>query len=164
MESVAGQNLVLCPWLDRAFDELGVREIPGEKHNPRILEYIATCDRGTRSWVAKDETYWCSAFVNWCILRSGLPGTNDLRARSWLRYGEPVELEDLRWGDILVFWRKVPIPARVISAPGHVAFFTGFTDGTRSRAMIFGGNQDNQVGHRIEPMRKLLGARRPAGF
>lgn len=155
----AGSNLELCPWMEPAFREEGVRERKGADHNTRILEYIATCDRGTRSWVARDETSWCSAFVNWSMRQAGFEGTNDLRARSWLFWGEEVPLTQARIGDVVVFWRGVKLPKTVLNAPGHVAFYDA-QHGARLRA--FGGNQGNAVRWAYYPERRVLSVRRPA--
>lgn len=99
-------------WVQVAFDELGVREYPGPTYNPRVVEYSAT----TNLEANDDETSWCSAFVNWCMLRAGDAGTNGASARSWLNYGVPLNAPQL--GSIVVLWRESPE-----SWKGHVGFF-----------------------------------------
>ena len=45
-------------WIQIASKEIGVKEQSGSTHNPRILEYFATCNmKGVT-----DELPWCSAF------------------------------------------------------------------------------------------------------
>lgn len=43
-----------------AMKELGVRELAGSKHNPRIIEY----HKATSLKATQDEVSWCSSFVN----------------------------------------------------------------------------------------------------
>lgn len=128
--------------------ETGVDEVPGpEGHNPRIVEY----HQATSLKATDDETPWCSAFVNWCMLKAGVPRTNSAAARSWLRWGQ--NLDAPRTGCVVVFSR--------LSNPssGHVAFF----EQTRGdRVLVLGGNQSNQVNISSYPATRLLGYRWPA--
>jgi uncharacterized protein (TIGR02594 family) len=74
-----------APWMAFAVQEKGQREIAGRfRHNPRILQYHAT----TTLAASTDETPWCSAFVNWCLSRAGITGTNSAAARSWEGWGK----------------------------------------------------------------------------
>jgi len=63
------------PYIPVAFAEFGIREIPGNHHNPRILEYIRSTDLAKYPSLP-DETDWCAAFVNWCVEKVGFPSTN----------------------------------------------------------------------------------------
>jgi uncharacterized protein (TIGR02594 family) len=65
--------------------QLGVKGTLGSSHNPQILKYFR--DIG-HEWVKDDETAWCAAYINWCLLRAGLPHTGKLNARSFLKYGD----------------------------------------------------------------------------
>ena len=76
---------------------------------------------------------WCSSFVNYCISKSGLVGTNSKLARSWAEWGVDSER---RPGSIVVVERGSP-------PQGHVGFFVGMDDG---RIRLLGGNQGDQVG------------------
>lgn len=71
-----------APWFAVARGELGQRDYPGPRHNPRVVEYFNT----TSLQANNDETSWCSAFVNWCMLQARQRGTNNAAARSWLAY------------------------------------------------------------------------------
>lgn len=77
--------------------EIGVAETPGPKSTPRVLEYLRACGINEG-----DDTPWCSAFVNWCCLVSGIKGTNSAAARSWLDWGQDANGQQ---GDIVVYWR-----------------------------------------------------------
>lgn len=154
---------LLAPWMPIAGNELGVREVKGVLHNDRILEYLASCDRGTRPWLAKDETAWCSAFANWCMQRAGYRGTFKLNARSWLRWGVPVDLGDMRPGDVVVLWRLVKLPPTNLSGPGHVGFFVRWADCPKPIVVLRGGNQGNVVSDAEYPASRIVGVRRPLG-
>jgi len=73
-----------APWVAIAHGELGQRDYPGPRYNPRVVEYLNT----TGLQGNKDETSWCSAFVNWCMVQARQRGTNNAAARSWLAYGQ----------------------------------------------------------------------------
>jgi hypothetical protein len=60
--------------LARALAEVGQREIPGPKSNPRIDEYLALCVRGGKLLGLRgdDQFSWCAAFASWCGLPPGM--------------------------------------------------------------------------------------------
>lgn len=140
-------------WLRIAFAESssGVKEIPGNQHNPRILAY----HQATSLKATSDEIAWCASFVNWCLREAGFTGTNSARARSFLNYGEPVALNDIRAGDIVVFSRGNN------PAQGHVAFFCEWRDVRKGTMNVCGGNQSNQVSITTYGIENLIGIRRP---
>ena len=137
------------PWYDIAkIEEMtGVEELRGPKHNPRILEYHAT----TTLHANDDETAWCSSFVNWCVKQAGLTGTNSARARSWAQWGS--RLSDPREGCIVVL-KRPPSPTA-----GHVAFYAG--SHSRSRLLLLGGNQGDQVSYSSYSVDHVIGYRWP---
>ena len=134
-------------WMEVAIAESGQREIPGPRHNERILEY----HRWTSLQASDDETPWCSAFVNWCMGKAGFAGTNSAAARSWLTWGQRIEP---RYGCIAVLWRGSPA-----SAQGHVGFYVGEDDGYIS---LLGGNQGDRVSIAKFPKTRVLAFRWPA--
>lgn len=141
----------LPPWYIAARKELGVKEIAGTKHNPRILEYHKSCRGGD---VLDDETPWCSSFANFIMLKAGLMGSGKRNARSWLTWGQ--ELQKPVPGCIVVFWRDSPK-----SAKGHVGFYVG---GQGGEILVLGGNQGNAVSVTTYPRARLLGYRWPNGM
>lgn len=137
-----------APWASVARAEMatGVREVPGEKHQTRILEYHGT----TTLKATSDEIAWCSAFANWCMLATGIVGTRLANARSWLK-----------WGRVLT----QPLPGCVAvltrgSDPwsGHVGFYVR-TSGTR--IYLLGGNQGNAISEAPFAKSRVLGYRWP---
>lgn len=91
-----------APWIAIARGELGQRDYPGPRYNPRVVEYLNT----TGLQANDDETSWCSAFVNWCMLQARQRGTNNAAAKSWLTYGQA--LSNPRPGCVVVLWRESP--------------------------------------------------------
>lgn len=134
---------------DVAKEYLGLKEYPGAKHNPTIVQFAETVGHG---WVQDDETPWCASFVGACLAQAGLQGTGKLNARSYLGWGEEINIADAEAGDIVVFWRGSPD-----SWTGHVGFYAGHGTNT---VQVLGGNQGNSVSIADYPTSRLLGVRR----
>lgn len=120
---------------------IGRKEIPGKMSDPLILAMLKL----DADWPEDDRVAWCSAFPNFVCYLLDLPRSKSLRARSWIRVGIPVLLEDAIIGsDVVVFkrgWGDQP-GIEVIKAPGHVGFYAG-RDGDFVRSL--GGNQSNEI-------------------
>jgi len=119
--------------------------------NPKVMAYFK--DAG-HSEVSDDSTAWCAAFVGAMLKRAGLTPTGSLAARSYLNWGDPVDLKDARPGDIAVFSRGNS------TWQGHVAFFIKENASTLT---ILGGNQSDKVGVSTYPKTSLLSIRRAPG-
>ena len=81
-------------------------------------------------------------------------------ARSWLRVGTRVPLEEARPGwDVVIFSRGVlPQPGvEVIDAPGHVGFFVARLG---TQVVVLGGNQNDQVCYAAFPEDRVLAVQR----
>lgn len=126
--------------------EIGVKEILGGQHNPRILEYHYTTGRFT-----DDETAWCGSFVNWVLIQAGVTnlGPRGASARAWLTYGK--ETKTPQRGDLVIFWR-----VSQTSWQGHVGFYVS-ENSTHIR--VLGGNQSNAVNISSYSKDQLLGFR-----
>ena len=109
------------------------------------------------------RTEWCAAFVNSVLEIDDIPNLNDqtryppLMARSFLHWGERVELENIQRGDVVVF------PRGNAGWKGHVGFYvdTQMHNG-REYWIILGGNQSNEVRYDFYSPSKALGIRRQA--
>lgn len=127
-----------------AENEIGVKEWAGDEHNPRILEYHATTTLG--DWArSQDEVPWCSSFVNWAFWRAGIEGTDNALAASWKYWGQKVDLEDWRPGDVMVLKRKRR------RGGYHVLFPYGVD---RRHVAGLGGNQSDAVQMSVYSRRK----------
>jgi uncharacterized protein (TIGR02594 family) len=142
------------PWMAIAEQEKGVSETPGAGNNPRVLEYLLSTSNLNRSAASKDETPWCSAFVNWCLEQAGYERTKNALARSWLSWGQAITAP--RRGCIVVFQREKKF--------GHVAFYL---EETETHIKVLGGNQQNletkifEVSEKYYSKSEVLGYRIP---
>lgn len=135
------------PWMPIARAEIGVKEFPGAGDNPRIVEYLRSTTLDPSS-ASNDETFWCSCFVNWCVERAGLEGTDSAWARSWLNWGKKITTPKV--GCITVFKRD--------GNSGHVAFYISET---ATKIKVLGGNQSDAVNISDYKKSDLLGYRVP---
>ena len=128
--------------------QYGVKEIVGRQDNPQVIKYFDSVGFGH----LKDETAWCSAFMNWVAKEAGANISGKLNARSWMKVGTPVTDGFQKLGDVVILWRESPK-----SWKGHVGIYIRET---KNYIYILGGNQNNQV--KVSAYRKgrLLGYRR----
>jgi len=138
-----------------ALSQYGVTEIKGEKNNPEVMKYYHETGR---TWVSKDTTPWCDAYMDWCAMKAGLKFSPGLNARGWLKEGEEVKPEDVaklivEVPVLVIYWRK-----SISSVYGHVGLVMRHiieTDWT------LGGNQGiGQVNITPYSTQRVLGYRR----
>lgn len=142
------------PWMEIAESLIGIREIPGERSNPLILQWVN--DINAPKWYENDDQAWCALFVNKVCQASKLPlsgvGFSLLRARSFATWG--IGLSTPALGAVLVFTR-----------PGgdHVGFYLGErrADGA---FRVLGGNQGNAVSATWIRQDRLTQMRWPPGI
>jgi uncharacterized protein (TIGR02594 family) len=127
----------------------GTFEWKGAENNPKVVKYFEDAGHGH---IKTDSTPWCAAFVGSVLAKCGLQGTGSLAARSYLKWGVAVDLDDAQQGDIVVFWRGAPDGWQ-----GHVGFYAG-RNGDKIR--VLGGNQRDQVNISGYGVDRLLGVRR----
>lgn len=128
-------------WVKKAREEIGTKEVPGSKDNPRIVEYHSY----TTLKATDDETPWCSSFMCWVF--GG--GTRSAAARSWLSWGQ--HLDKFIPGCIVIYKRT----------GGHhvhigIKKVAGGIQG-------LGGNQGNTVKESVYSADAVLGYRWPPG-
>lgn len=139
------------PWMLLAQDEIGTREVPGpgwKLSNTRIEWYHGA----TRAGPAPDDVAWCSSFPNRMFLESGIEGTRNKAAKSWLGWAQGV-LVPIGYGAVGVLRTSVGL---------HCGFVAGYDKDWR--VVLLGGNQRNMVcysGYRFE---KFLGFMMPKGW
>lgn len=116
-------------WLREARRHTGLTEIPGKRHNPAIINWLATL----RAWWSDDETPWCGTFAAHCCRTAGrdIP-QHWYRARAWADAG--TRLQEPAYGCIAVFER---------AGGGHVGFVVG--QDAQGNLLVLGGNQGNRV-------------------
>lgn len=140
-------------WLALAEAEIGVKEIAGDRDNPRIVEY----QQATTLRATDDETPWCASYVAWVLEQAGIPSTRSARARSYEEWG--TRLDGPVPGCIVVFWR-----GKKRSDPqGHVGFYVG-GDPSGGRIAVLGGNQSDSVRISTYKTDRLIGYYWPEGI
>lgn len=116
-------------WISEAQKHIGTKEIPGPKHNSKILNWWKAIKRGG---IKSDEIPWCAAFVGGCLEAVGIISSRFESAASYKTWG--MGLKTPIYGCVAVFTRN---------GGGHVGFVVGLD--TRGRLMILGGNQGDKV-------------------
>lgn len=132
-------------WLVEARRHIGTKEIPGVKHEPKILAWWKAIRRGG---IKTDEVPWCAAFVGACLEHVGIISSRFESARSYMSWGVPLKAPVT--GCIAVFAR---------SGGGHVGFVVA--DDGADRLLICGGNQGNQVSIAPFDKSRVMGYRWP---
>ena len=135
---------------ETAMTQLGIAEYPGTKDNPEVLKYFDAM--GEDGEKLKDETAWCSAFMNWVALEACVENSRKLNARSWLQVGEPMRLDESRMGDVVVLWRE-----STASWKGHVGIYLHHD---QERIWMISGNSANRVQIWAYDKTRYLGTRR----
>lgn len=116
-------------WITEGLKHLGTKEIPGAKHNPKILQWWKAIKRGG---IKTDEVPWCAAFVGGCLEAVGIVSSRYESAKSYETWGN--SLTRPTNGCIVVFSRK---------GGGHVGFVLG--EDNQGRLLVLGGNQADKV-------------------
>jgi uncharacterized protein (TIGR02594 family) len=139
-------------WLAIAEQELGVKEIAGKEHHPRILEYHETTTLNERA-AGRDETPWCSSFVNWCLEQAGYVGTDSALASSWLGWG--IEEVDPKLGAIAVIRRREKgFDSSTGSRTGNHVGLVAEGLVQRGMLLLLSGNARDQVKYSRYPLSK----------
>lgn len=136
--------------IDVAKQMVGLQEIRDRK---KLLEFFKKHIKKGEYLLDPSTTPWCARFVTCCEREIGKEGTGKDNARSYLDYGEKVELEDAKEGDIVIFERGNS------SWQGHVTYFVKWIDDSDS-VQVLGGNQMDKICYKLYPQDKILGIRR----
>ena len=139
-------------WMTYARSLIGVREIPGARHNQTILGWAQKLGAKILGITVKDdETPWCGLFCAHVMDHVGIhPPPIAVRASSWGLWGR--KLINPRPGCILTFVRE---------GGGHVGFYVGED---ASHYHVLGGNQGNAVLITRIAKARLSEMRWPAGI
>ncbi len=134
-------------WIDLARSFIGITEIHGSQHNPEILQFWRDIKRGG---IKDDETPWCAALLGAVLERSGIPSSRFGSARSYLKWGIP--LQQPVYGCVVVLTRN---------GGGHVGFVV--SRASNGHLLVLGGNQGDEVSIKAFPLDRVAGYRWPAG-
>jgi uncharacterized protein (TIGR02594 family) len=149
-------QIITNPYL-MAREFLGVRERPGDEHEPFIL----WCLQVAAPWAHEDEIAWCAGFVSRILWMCGRKDLLSVRARDFMRIGWEISLEAAQPGwDLIVLKQRLSDPGTdVVAYRGHVGFFHN-REG--SSVFVLGGNQGNAVSVVPFPRERILAVRRLA--
>lgn len=132
-------------WMVEARRHIGTREIPGKRHEPKILAWWKKIRRGG---IQSDEVPWCAAFVGACLEHVGIVSSRFESARSYMTWGIPI---------------PAPVPGCVAvfsrAGGGHVGFVVASVDD--GRLLILGGNQGDAVSIAPFDRNRVIGYRWP---
>lgn len=174
LTSLPGRVQVQPPHAMRALElvraQLGVRELPGAKHEPRILAYLYGCRAhplrgaalaGRRLGLATDETSWCAALQGWADHEAAQDGevVPPWRAACW------EIVDDARaagtWRDVssgyqprpgdLALYRRAGGDPRNPGNTGHVVRVASGVTGGHFEGI--GGNESNAVRWALRSMK-----------
>jgi uncharacterized protein (TIGR02594 family) len=100
--------------------------------NPIIVDFFV--EATSTAHPSGDETWWCAAFVNWCLMRAGQDRTGSAASSSFRDWKSRTESSTVHPGDLVVY------EAENSPSHGHVGFFVGFNHDDNSIPTL-GGNQ-----------------------
>ena len=132
-------------WVKIAYNELGVREIPGPQENPHIVKYFSVI--GAKPNYRDDIDDWASAFVEWSLNQVEIYGPKSDEPFAWLEWGK--ELDKPVIGCIVVM---------SFSGLHHVGFYFGED---ADFVHVLGGNEDDAVNIFRYPKSSVYGYRWP---
>jgi flagellar protein FlgJ len=124
-----------APWMKVAEEEFKakVKRVPGKAANPHIIDYFKETSLNKKD-AGTDETAWCAAFCNWCLVKAGYKGTHDALATSFRHWGRATRGNKPALGAVALI--------RFPDGRHHVTFVAGL-DRSGMRLATLGGNQGN---------------------
>ncbi|MCE3269705.1 MAG: hypothetical protein K0S57_102 [Ramlibacter sp.] len=119
-----------------------------ERANPVIVAFfLQATNYGSPNG---DDTPWCAAFMNWCLMRAGKPRTKSASSGSFRCFALPATSPH-QVGDIAVFKKRgYDEPC---SGKGHVAFWLAESG---DWVTVLGGNQGDRVKVSKYPAREAV--------
>lgn len=135
--------------------QLGVTEWKNGS-NPLIEKYHLHASKWDNN-IQTDDVPWCSSAMCYIVEKVGLKSTDSMRARSWEKWGHPVDsLRSAMPGDTVVFYRVSPW-----SGKGHVGIYLRHRGyGKDTKILVMGGNQRDEYRLDWYNTKRLLTIRR----
>ena len=135
--------------LERALAEIGVKEIPGPKSNPRIDEYLSVATRNGKPLGLRgdDQFSWCACFFSWCGLPPDMTPCASVsemvtQAKATGRWRPADTFHDPKPGDAALFKRSGQDPRT--GGLGHIARVKDAPDANGDYVTV-DGNSENKV-------------------
>ena len=118
----------------------GLCEVEGEGNNKKL---ISLAKKAGFSWYTNDDVPWCAVMMNIALMIAGVPGTKSASAKSFLKWGRPVNLKEAREnvGQVIAIFHRGDSSR---DSAGHVTVVESIsTDG--KMIVGIGGNQSDCV-------------------
>jgi uncharacterized protein (TIGR02594 family) len=141
------------PWVDQARKYIGLKEIPGPRHNSTIIRWLTAI----RAPFLNDEAAWCGSGLGGIFLEVGIkPPKRCWGARNWLQWEGATKLKKPTFGAVVVFWR-----GSRNGWAGHVGIIVGRDQ--YGNLIVRGCNQKNSVRDDPFPLDRVLAYLWPPG-
>lgn len=151
-------NSMKSPWMKYAEEEFKakVKRIPGKEAHAQIVDYFTATDLN-KKMASSDETAWCAAFCNWCLVKAGFKGDNSAGAAVFKNWGRPTRDNKPALGAVALI--------RFKSGQHHVCFVAGVSKNGKLLATL-GGNQGEHsaVTHSHVPIDWVVCYRYPTNY
>ena len=123
-----------APWMKFAEEEFKakVKRVTGTGSNQRILDYFKDTSFNKHRPALADETAWCAAFCNWCLVKGGVAGNDSAWAAHFKTWGRPTKNNAPALGAVAVI--------KFSNGTHHVTFVAGLSRDGNWLATL-GGNQ-----------------------
>lgn len=120
------------PWMETAKSHMGLKEIPGRRHEAKIMSWADDIGGWVADYYTSDEIPWCGLFIAGTLIANNIDVTikNPLSALAYRKQGFHC---DPCYGAIMTFTRR---------GGGHVGYYVSEDD---NYYHILGGNQSNKV-------------------
>lgn len=121
-------------WLEAGLKLLGIKEAPGTKNNPVIIDWAKDEGGAVAKSYTQDSIPWCALFANHCLTKAGLKGTETLWALDFAGKWPAVKLAGPAVGAFAPMLRN---------GGGHIMIVVGRDQ--HGNIMGLGGNQSDAV-------------------
>lgn len=141
--------------LKHAYSDVGMVEWQGRRRSdgPNIA-LVNRIKEASGASIDTRNVPWCAYWLGATLEESNMRSTKSGMARSYLKWGKSVELDEARPGDVVVTWRG----KHNDGVTGHVFYYLGRTPG--GGILGLGGNQGDSVSIQEFAASKVLGVRR----
>lgn len=122
-------------WMAIVRAELGLRETPGPRSTPRIMQIRA--ESGCTLQGDDGAVAWCKIFAVWVCIKAGLPMRKSWMARDVEKDPGFVKLDGPAYGAFVSFWR-----GSKAAGTGHIGWYLGESG---ARVRVIGANQNDSI-------------------
>jgi uncharacterized protein (TIGR02594 family) len=133
-------------WLTIARKDIGLKEGPGMKNNPRVIQMFKEAGHPE---ISSDGVAWCAAATGAWLKEAGFKPSGSLLALSYAKWGQPLA------GPVVG-----AIACRTRTGGGHVGFVVSTAPGVVN---LLAGNQSDAVNIAAHPRNAFVAFRWPPG-